>query len=366
MGQTLLAVSGGPARGSVGPLALPSRASLVGRSESWPLLDGDRGTAQTIDLIRRAWRDSQVDPYVRATAGRILQGVPPHDDLAECRAIFRWVLRNIRFTKDPVDFETVSGAKWTLAHRMGDCDDINAVLLPALLSITGHPVRLVTIANHPAAPDVFSHIYAEVLINGRWIPVDAARTNPRFGSAPVRYSRKRIWSLTDARYEDVSGLSGNRVRGMGITWEELIGIAPPAALVPVVKPMPAPPTGGVVTPQPVAPGGVLVAQPYAPKPSSAVLACLAKAEKGCRTASWRRRHGLGFSMDSFMQIVDTVTGAAGTIIAGVRGQPQPLPVRGGAGTAVLRETPEGYEFGVSPALLAGAGALAFALLASRK
>lgn len=195
-------------------------ADLVGRSESWPLLEGDEGTAQTIELIRRAWRESQMDPYVRATALRILQGVPPHNDYLESKALFDWVLRNIRFTKDPVDFETVSNARWTLSHRAGDCDDINAVLLPSLLSITGHPVRLVTVSNIPAAPERFSHVYSEVRIGGQWIPVDAARTGARFGVGPSRVFRKRVWSLTDRLYQDMQGgLSGQAVNTLGWNWD---------------------------------------------------------------------------------------------------------------------------------------------------
>ena len=183
----------------------------VGRSESVPLLDGDPGTVQTVRLIRRAVRESLVDPYVRASLAHILKGVPPHNDFAEARAIFGWVLHNIRFTKDPVDIESVKDAKWTLVHGIGDCDDINAVLLPALLMSAGHPVRLVTVSNQPSAPEAFSHIYAEVKIQGSWIPVDAARSGARFGKGPSRWFRKRVWSLTEDRYQDVGGLSGTRV-----------------------------------------------------------------------------------------------------------------------------------------------------------
>ena len=181
-------------------------------SETYPLLEGDQGTEQTIRLIRRAVRESLVDPAVRQTVARILQGVPAHDDLAEARRIYSWVLSNIRYTKDPVDHETVSNARWTLLHRIGDCDDINGVLLPSLLMTAGHPVRLVTIANIPNAPETFTHIYAEVQINGRWIPVDAARLNAAFGKEPGNFYRKRVWDLIEDRFQDVAGLSGTAVR----------------------------------------------------------------------------------------------------------------------------------------------------------
>ncbi len=214
--------------GAVTGLLLPREGA---RSETVPLLEGDEGTEQTIALIRRAVRESLSDPAVRAAAARILQGVPAHDDLAEARRLYSWVLANIRYTKDPVDHETVSNARWTLQHRIGDCDDINGVLLPALLMMAGHPVRLVTIANVPMAPDAFTHIYAEVAINGRWIPVDAAREGAAFGKGPAKFYRKRIWELGEDRFQEVAGLGGELV-GLGQEdpwWRQLINAGIDAA-----------------------------------------------------------------------------------------------------------------------------------------
>jgi transglutaminase-like putative cysteine protease len=162
---------------------------------------------------------------VRGTAARILRsgGVPAHNDLAEVRALYEWVLANIRFTKDPVDHETISDARWTLLHRIGDCDDINAVLLPALFGVTGHPVRLITISNHPADPRQFTHIYCEVRIGQQWIPIDAARSNARFGVGPTRFFRKRAWDLREDRFQDLRGLGGERVQMSG--WADELGKA---------------------------------------------------------------------------------------------------------------------------------------------
>lgn len=104
--------------------------------------------------------------------------------------------------------------------------EINAILFPALLGAVGYRTRLVTIASNPNAPESFSHIYAEVFVRGRWIPMDAARSGTRFGSAPPRYFRKRIWSLSNTRFEDVSGPSGYHT-GMGqFNWGEFSKIIP--------------------------------------------------------------------------------------------------------------------------------------------
>jgi len=55
------------------------------------------------------------------------------DFVGEIRSIFDWVRRNIRFFKDIDGVETLRTAREILTIRGGDCDDINAVLLPSLL-----------------------------------------------------------------------------------------------------------------------------------------------------------------------------------------------------------------------------------------
>jgi hypothetical protein len=172
-----------------------------------PLLDGDPGTAQTIAKIREYVHQGKNDPAVNQFTGKLLRAarVPSYDRTGEVRAIFEWVLRNIRFQQDPVDAECLRWARTTLEWGFGDCDDINAILLPSMLKTAGHHARLVTIASHPAAPEQFSHIYCEAHVDGKWIPLDAARSGTRFGSAPSRHYRKRVWSLEDATYQDLSG-----------------------------------------------------------------------------------------------------------------------------------------------------------------
>jgi hypothetical protein len=184
-----------------------------GWSTTVPLLEGDAGTEQTIAAIRRQVDEALRDPLVRQTAGFIVSRVRPYDDLGEARAVYQWVLGHIRFVKDPVGKETISSARWILTHGFGDCDDINGILLPALLGAIGYRTRLVTISNNPMAPEQFSHVYAEVFVRGLWVPVDAARPGARFGAAPSRFFRKRVWSLSDDRFEDIRGLNGYHAMG---------------------------------------------------------------------------------------------------------------------------------------------------------
>lgn len=191
---------------STAPLKLLSLAAqLRTKSTSVPLLEGDRGTEQTVALIRELVDEALKSPAVNRRAVDYLRGVPAYDPMAEVTAIYQGVLRDFRFTNDPIGKETLRPAEAILELGAGDCDDINGVLLPALLGSVGYPTRLVTISSNPIAPDDFTHIYAEVLVNGDWIPVDAARPGTAFGFAPPTFFRKRVWSITADEYEDLSG-----------------------------------------------------------------------------------------------------------------------------------------------------------------
>lgn len=196
---------------------------------SEPLLAGDDGTAQTVRKIRGLVNSGKNDPRINHFVGKLFRtaGVASYDRDGERRALFAWVLRNIRFMQDPTDAECLRPAATTLEWGFGDCDDINAILLPALLKTAGHHVRLVTISSHPAAPRQFSHVYCEAFDErtGRWIPLDAARRGTSFGSAPSHHFRKRVWSLESDDYKDLAGMGcgscGGRCSGCSMTRRNL-------------------------------------------------------------------------------------------------------------------------------------------------
>lgn len=161
---------------------------------------GFRGTIKTAALIARMIADGARDFVVRQTAIEILRrsGVPAKDRLGEARALFEWVQKNIRYTRDIWRVELLHSARRMLELRAGDCDDMT-ILLSALLLSTGHPVRLVLAGFHPTRPHAYSHIYPEVHVGGRWIAVDATLSGP-IGSAPPV-----LWRSTcDIRKEGVT------------------------------------------------------------------------------------------------------------------------------------------------------------------
>jgi len=177
-----------------------------------PLLNGEQGTAQTIALMRQLVDEALADASFVRKAIDIVRSVQAFDDVAEAEALYTWVRRNIRFTKDPVTKEKLYPPQELLKIRAGDCDDIS-MLLGAFLLAVGYPARLITVSANPENPAEFSHVYVEGEVpagSGQWIPMDAARVNSEFGVEPPTYFRKRAWSLTDDSFQD---LSGGRRRG---------------------------------------------------------------------------------------------------------------------------------------------------------
>ena len=177
-----------------------------------PLLAGDQGTQQTIELMRHLIDEALADQNFVNLAVRIVKTVPAYHDLGEAEALYNWVKQNIRFTKDPVTKEKLYSPQDLLKIRAGDCDDIS-MLLGAFLLALGYPARLITLAANPSQPTEFSHVYIEAEVppgSGQWLPMDAARADAQFGVAPPTYFRKRAWSLTDQSYQDLGGSKTKR------------------------------------------------------------------------------------------------------------------------------------------------------------
>jgi hypothetical protein len=140
---------------------------------------GYRGTQKTVEHVQALIQQGAKDFYVRQKAIDILlaKAVQPKDYRGEIKALFEWVQRNIRYTKDPFRVEVLHSARRLLELRAGDCDDMT-ILLGSMLEAIGHPVRLVLTGPDPLRPQLFSHIYLEANHQGRWVPLDATMPYP--------------------------------------------------------------------------------------------------------------------------------------------------------------------------------------------
>lgn len=171
-----------------------------------PLSEGDAGTAETVQQMCRLIEEGSRDPLVNRTAIAILQAakVPQFDFEGERRALYEWLRRSIRFVRDIEGKETLRSPRETLTVGAGDCD-CNTILTLALLKTIGQRVRIITIAAHPEAPDIFSHVFGEVRDErGRWIPMDSARRKPGYGRGPSGAFRVYAWDPEDGSCEDVT------------------------------------------------------------------------------------------------------------------------------------------------------------------
>jgi hypothetical protein len=195
-------------------------------SFSYSLPHGDPGVAKTMALVRQLVDSAIKDPYINRTAIEILQqsNTPQYNQTAAACSIYDWVQRNVRYVPDPVGKETVRPANVILEVRAGDCDDINGVLIPSLLGTIGVTTRGVTIAAVPGSND-FTHIYAEALLDGQWVALDAARPNVVFGQAPESYWRRAEWPLTGSEVGQAGYLAGMAALGdvVPIDWVTAIG-----------------------------------------------------------------------------------------------------------------------------------------------
>jgi len=151
---------------------------------------GRAGTLVTAGIIADLIRQGARDFYVRQKAIQIFReyGIKAKDRLGEVRALFDWVQRNIRYTRDIYGVELLHTARRMLELRAGDCDDMT-ITLGAMLIATGHPVRIVLAGFQPSRPHVYSHIYPEVHVSGRWIPIDATMDRPMGWAPPALWKR---------------------------------------------------------------------------------------------------------------------------------------------------------------------------------
>ena len=246
--------------------------SQPGLSYAAPLMSGDAGTEQTINVLRGLVDDAWKDPYVNRAAIEIIRnsGVQPYDSWGQIRAIYNFA-HSFYFVNDPVSKETLRPTRELLKLMAGDCDDINGNVIPALLGSIGYETRWVTIAADSQMPENFSHIYAEVYNDGAWYPLDAARPDAAFGLAPANYYRREWWSITDGSHGDYAertgNLSGGRrgFRGLGdaTTSAIQIGLNDVSSMVQAVN-------GQLVQPalqMAIGPGGAMMTSPTPPPAS---------------------------------------------------------------------------------------------------
>jgi hypothetical protein len=155
-----------------------------------------RTVSEIVRVITNSTTDSRVNFYIRKWAELIIAGVAAHDHAGECRAVYDFVARNVRYVNDPYGYEWLQTPFQLLQEiersesPSGDCDDLTTLGLSLLKSI-GYQTQLKVTGYLPDAR--FTHIYGLVDVEGTgvWTAFDATKPDGRFGDeAP---SPTRTW-----------------------------------------------------------------------------------------------------------------------------------------------------------------------------
>jgi transglutaminase-like putative cysteine protease len=143
----------------------------------------------TVNKMRDLISAGAWNPIVRHTALKIIRNVPERDHNAEYHALHAFVRDKIRFVRDTYNKELLQTPEITLSMAAGDCDD-KTTLLCALLLAIGLPAAFATIKT---GGQYFSHVYAMVNDNGKWIPLETVRNVP--AGIEAEYSERVIYVL---------------------------------------------------------------------------------------------------------------------------------------------------------------------------
>lgn len=132
------------------------------------------------------------DPQMRRIGLMVTQLCPPRDDICELKAIYEFIVRNVRYTGDVTGKDTYQSGLRTLQFGGGDCDD-HAGLGSVLASVNGFATNARITSNTGASWD---HIYLMAGIPKhnptKWIPLDTTMAKgmwsgtANFGREPPR------------------------------------------------------------------------------------------------------------------------------------------------------------------------------------
>ena len=126
------------------------------------------------------------DPAMRKYGLMITQACPARNDMCELKAIFDFVVQNVRYTGDITGRDTFQSALRTMQFGGGDCDD-HAALSAVLGMENGFTMKWRITSN---AGTSWDHIYAMAGVPKhrptRWVALDTTLGASRFTHEPPR------------------------------------------------------------------------------------------------------------------------------------------------------------------------------------
>ena len=126
------------------------------------------------------------DPLMRQIGLAVTHRCPPRNDLCELKAIFDFIVMNVRYTGDIAGKDTFQKALRTLQYGGGDCDD-HFIVGSVLAAENGFYSKARITSNTGATWD---HIYLMVGVPKhqprRWVALDTTLGQYKFGVEPPR------------------------------------------------------------------------------------------------------------------------------------------------------------------------------------
>ncbi|MBU4534278.1 MAG: transglutaminase family protein [Euryarchaeota archaeon] len=132
--------------------------------------------ANTTSVFLKATKNCQVnDPTIIALANQLTQGV--NSTWGKAEAIFNWVRNNLTYS---FYYNTKYGAVNTLKNKSGNCVD-HTHLLIVLTRAAGIESRYAHGNCQFKSGSVYGHVWAELLIDGKWVKADASSSSNNLG-----------------------------------------------------------------------------------------------------------------------------------------------------------------------------------------
>lgn len=123
-------------------------------------------------------------PYIRQRVESIIGTVSAYDSIGEVEAIYKYVQNNLRYTRDPLNWEYIKQPDVMLAEidqngfSAADCDEYVVLGLTLCRSI-GFPTAI-KIASYTSDRE-FTHVYGMVLVHNQWVVFDAIKAEFNLG-----------------------------------------------------------------------------------------------------------------------------------------------------------------------------------------
>lgn len=161
-----------------------------------PLRDGEQGNMQTLLAMKQIVNEDRVMPDLRAFVMREIVGdIAGHDARGEVEAIFEFARDRITYRKDPWGVEIVSDMWSTLyaldpKQPVGDCG-VKSLFIATACAILGHKPFFIVARQFENQP-TFNHVFNGVIVNGKFIYLDATPEDKPAGWAPDAYELKML------------------------------------------------------------------------------------------------------------------------------------------------------------------------------